>query len=451
MGMQTLELSNHLVIRHVSSIIEKKIKRDLTIINPAWLENQKMNRWNGRTEKILHFYMETSSGLVVPRGLLPWIVNLLKKNRFQIIDWTRTLPEVEFQFNGDLKPFQQEAIDKILSSDLGTLEAPTGAGKTVIALAVIAHRRQPALIIVHTVELLRQWTDRIHTFLGIPTNDIGIIGNGKKEMGKRITVALIQSLYKCASEVAPHIGFLIVDECHRTPARTFTEAVSTFDCKYILGLSATPWRRDGLSKLIFWYVGNVVHKVDKENLVESGDVLKAEVIPRETNFYPFSDPTSEYAKMLSEVTQDYDRNRLIVGDIAKEAGNGGGICLVLSDRKTHCNTLRAMLESKGIQAEVLTGDTPDNERKAIVQRLNEKQTKVIIATGQLIGEGFDCKELSTLFLTTPVRFDGRVLQYLGRVLRPAEGKDKPRVFDYIDKNVGVLKASAEARRRVYHG
>ena len=77
--------------------------------------------------------------------------------------------------------------------------------------------------------------------------------------------------------------------------------------------------------------------------------------------------------------------------------------------------------------------------------------KVLVATGQLIGEGFDCKELSTLFLTTPIRFDGRVLQYLGRVLRPAEGKGKPKVYDYIDKNVGVLKAAAEARRRAYLG
>lgn len=448
-----IELSNRLTIRNASDTLKKQIKQRHTIENPLYLENKKMNRWNGKTDQYLYYYEITPSGIIVPRGSLPWVVTLLKQagERFQIIDLRNILPEVNFQFQGNLKPFQQEAVDKMLFRDMGTLDAPTGSGKTVIALDLVAIRKQPTLIVVHTKELLNQWIERIHKFLGIPKDEIGIVGNGKKKIGKQVTVALVQSLYKIALDVAPHIGFLIVDECHRTPSRTFTEAVSAFDCKYILGLSATPWRRDRLSKLIFWYVGNVVHEVDKENLVESGDVLKAEVIPRETNFFSFSDPTLEYTKMLSEVTQDYDRNRLIVGDIAKEAGNGGGICLVLSDRKTHCNTLHEMLEGKGIQAEVLTGDTPDNERKAIVENLNAKRVKVVVATGQLIGEGFDCKELSTLFLTTPIRFDGRVLQYLGRVLRPAEGKGKPKVYDYIDKNVGVLKAAAEARRRAYLG
>jgi superfamily II DNA or RNA helicase len=448
-----IELSNRLTIRNASDTLKKQIKQRHTIENPLHLENKKMNRWNGKTDQYLYYYEITPSGIIVPRGSLPWVVTLLKQagERFQIIDLRNILPEVNFQFQGNLKPFQQEAVDKMLFRDMGTLDAPTGSGKTVIALDLVAIRKQPTLIVVHTKELLNQWIERIHKFLGIPKDEIGIVGNGKKKIGKQITVALVQSLYKIALDVAPHIGFLIVDECHRTPSRTFTEAVSAFDCKYILGLSATPWRRDRLSKLIFWYVGNIIHEVDKENLVESGDVLQAEVIPRETGFNPLSDPSSEYTKMLSEVTQDYDRNRLIVGDIAKEAVNSGGIILVLSDRKTHCNTFQEMLAGRGIKSEVLTGDTPDNERKAIVESLNKKQVKVLVATGQLIGEGFDCKELSTLFLTTPIRFDGRVLQYLGRVLRPAQGKGKPKVYDYIDKNVGVLKAAAEARRRVYLG
>ncbi len=109
-------------------------------------------------------------------------------------------------------------------------------------------------------------------------------------------MALVQTLYKCTPHVSPYIGYLIVDECHRTPARTFTEAVSAFDCKYITGLSATPWRRDKLSKLIFWYVGDVVHEVKKEDLIETGDVLRAEVITRETGFRPDSDPRPNTVK-----------------------------------------------------------------------------------------------------------------------------------------------------------
>jgi superfamily II DNA or RNA helicase len=448
-----IEISNQLIIRNASATLQKEIRQFLTISNPAWLENEKMGRWNGKTEPYLYCYEITSSSLIVPRDFLPWIINLARKHgeRFQIIDRRNTLPEINFQFLGSLRPFQEEAASAMLARDMGTLAAPTGSGKTVIALYLIAQRKQPTLIIVHTKELLNQWIERIHKFLEIPQTEIGIIGNGKKKIGKQITVALVQSLYKCASEVAPYIGFLIVDECHRTPSRTFTEAVSAFDCKYILGLSATPWRRDGLSKLIFWYVGNVVHEVDKANLVESGDVLRAEVIPRETNFLSCFNPANEYTKMLSELTQDHDRNRLIVQDVAKEARNNNGICVVLSDRKHHCSTLQGMLDGRGVKAAVLTGETPDHERKAIVDNLNRGRVKVLVATGQLIGEGFDCKELSTLFLTTPIRFDGRVLQYLGRVLRPATGKGKAKVYDYVDKNVGVLKAAAAARRRIYLG
>ncbi len=314
---------------------------------------------------------------------------------------------------------------------------------------MIAQRKQPALIIVHTKELLNQWANRIEQFLGIPSNEIGRVGNGERTVGEKITVALVQTLFKCSSQVSPHIGYLIVDECHRTPSRTFTEAVSAFDCKFVTGLSATPWRRDNLSKLIFWYVGNVVHQVNKEGLIETGDVLRAEVIPRETDFQSYADPSTEYSQMLSELTEDPARNRLIASDVAEQAGNGGGICLVLSDRKAHCSTLQNLLSQHGVRSEVLTGDIPDEERRIIVEGLNGGRIKVLLATGQLIGEGFDCKELSTLFLTTPIRFDGRLVQYLGRVLRPAPGKGKARVYDYCDSKVGVLKAAAVARKRVY--
>lgn len=109
-----------------------------------------------------------------------------------------------------------------------------------------------------------------------------------------------------------------------------------------------------------------------------------------------------------------------------------------------------LLNARGVRAELLTGDISNRDRECIVGRLNKGLVKVLIATGQLIGEGFDCKELSTLFLTTPIKFNGRVLQYLGRVLRPAPGKKKAKIFDYLDSRVGVLRAGAKARQRVYN-
>ena len=122
---------------------------------------------------------------------------------------------------------------------------------------------------------------------------------------------------------------------------------------------------------------------------------------------------------------------------------------VLSDRKAHCEVMQSLLKQEyKTKSNLLTGDTPAKGRQAIVDRLNSGKIKVLIATGQLIGEGFDCKQLSTLFLATPIRFDGRVLQYLGRVLRPAKGKARPKVYDYIDSRVGVLRVSAKSRQAV---
>ena len=153
--------------------------------------------------------------------------------------------------------------------------------------------------------------------------------------------------------------------------------------------------------------------------------------------------------MLSELTRDPARNALIARDVAREAGNGGGVCLVLTDRKDHCETLVDLLAARGITAAMLIGDLSPKARRQVVEALNGGRVKVLVATGQLIGEGFDCRELSTLFLATPVKFNGRLLQYLGRVLRPAPGKDKGVVYDYVDVNVGVLENAARERARVY--
>ena len=449
----TITISHNLQLANVPPELMAILTEKFELLNPKWLENERMGRWNRGTPKSLRFYDKVgTAGLWVPRGFMRQLVILCRRHHlcYVIEDRRLSLPPRDFSFKGKLRPFQQKAVDAMLSRDFGTLNSATGSGKTVMALYMVARRRQPALIIVHTKELASQWIERIEAFLGIAPEEIGLIGGGKKVVGEKITVALVQSLYKCAEEVAPRVGFLIVDECHRCPSRTFTEAVSEFDARYMLGLSATPWRRDKLSKLIFWYLGDVHHEVDKTHLVETGNVLRAEVISRETGFKPFYDPVNEYSKMLSELTADTDRNVLIASDVAREAAGSSGICLVLSDRKAHCENLKALLKYRyRLDAELLTGDLSQGERQEVIERLNQKKARVVIATGQLIGEGFDCKNLSTLFLATPVSFSGRVLQYLGRVLRPAPGKKKARVFDYIDIHVDILVKAARSRQKVY--
>ena len=447
-------ITNNLRLSEIPALLYQTLIERLTISNPKWIENERMGRWNRGTPKVLHFYDRIKGGgLWIPRGFIRQLILICKRlgTEYEIIDKRMSIPKIDFTFKGALKPFQEEAVNIMLSKDFGTLSAPTGSGKTVMALYLIAKRMQPALIIVHTKELAAQWINRIETFLGIPGGEIGIIGTGKKIIGDKITVALVQSLYKCVDEVSLRTGHLIVDECHRTPGRTFTEAVTGFNSRYMLGLSATPWRRDNLTKLIFWHIGDVHHEIDKTGLIETGDVLPAEIVVRETDFDPFFDPVSEYSKMLSELTANDGRNHLIALDIAKEVKNGDGrCCLVLTDRKKHCETIKALLKYRyKISSELLTGDVSDGERKDILDRLNSGKIKVLVATGQLIGEGFDCKNLSTLFIVTPIRFSGRVLQYLGRVLRPAPGKNKALVYDYVDVKVNILKAAAASRQKVY--
>jgi superfamily II DNA or RNA helicase len=448
-----LTIDRSLKLNPVPEGLLKTLVERFQMLNPKWLENERMGRWNRGTKKVLRFYRRFGkNGIVVPRGYARQLILTLKREHiaYRIDDRRRMVPDATFTFNGTLKSFQSVAAEKMAMRDFGTLRAPTGSGKTVIALYLISLRRQPTVIVVHTKDLAYQWIQRIEQFLDIPADRVGLIGAGKMKIGKRITVALVQTLYRVADEVAPLTGHIVVDECHRAPSRTFTEAVTAFDCRYMLGLSATPWRRDRLSKLIFWYLGDVHHEVDKDRLEEGGHILKADVVFRPTYFEPYYDPVNDYSRMLSELTVDDARNRMIAGDVEKEARLGEGICLVLSDRKKHCETLQGILRFKhGVTAQLLTGDLNDEARGRVLAELGAGRVKVLIATGQLIGEGFDCPDLSTLFLATPVRFSGRVMQYLGRILRPASGKSRAKVYDYVDVRVAPLVAAAKARQRVY--
>ena len=447
-----ITVSNEIRIDEATARFRERLIRQFTFSNPVWNEKKRLGRWLGKTPQQLTFYGTFGQSLFVPRGFIRQLLLLCRRDgiRYEIVDNRRLLPEKEFSFSGQLRPFQEEAVRALSSREFGTLSAPTGSGKTVMALWMVALRKQPALIVVHTRELLDQWIERTGTFLGIHADEVGQIGGGKKVLGGQVTVALVQSLYKCAHEVSEHIGHLIVDECHRTPARTFTEAVTAFHCRYMLGLSATPWRRDRLSRLIFWHLGELAHKINKADLEETGDVLPAEVVVRETDFLPRSDPVAEYPQMLSELTEDHKRNVLIARDVMREVQKGhGGVCLILSHRKAHCEAIRELLSKQGVSSELLTGDLDSQVRQQVVEAVNSGKVKVLVATGQLIGEGFDCKHLSILFLTTPIKFDGRLLQYLGRVLRPAPGKEKALIYDYVDVNVGVLVNAARARQRAY--
>jgi superfamily II DNA or RNA helicase len=431
----------------ISETVLAAMQDKLTIDNPKYQAAKKYGRWVGKNFKQqLLFYELAGSTIVFPRGFAAQAVALCRRYMGltpKIEDQRRQLPALDFNFQGDLRPYQKEAVADILHRHFGVLVAGTGSGKTIMALAIIAQRRQPTLIVVHSRELLYQWEERIRQFLGIKA---GIIGDSRYDV-QPVSIAIVNSARKKLDALVPCFGHLIVDECHRVPATLFTEVVKRFDSYYMLGLSATAYRReDGLTSLIYLYMGDRSHQVDPKKLADCGAVLKPEFIQKATEFkFVFR---GSYQTLLNSLTKNEARNEQIADDIRTEARETAGIILVVSDRVAHCQQLAKLLAGKGVQASVLTGKQAAQDRSAIVESLHRGEIKVLVSTLQLVGEGFDAVGLTTLFLTTPIKFTGRLQQVIGRILRPAAGK-QPKVFDYVDEHVGVLRNSARIRRQAY--
>ena len=443
----TLTVTSDCLLTGIDLALETELKKRLTIDNPQYIAAKKYGRWVGKKLKPqLKYYEPVPTGLRFPRGFSNQAVLLCREfygHDPEIVDNRRLLPPVDFSFNGELRPYQEEAVTIAAGKSFGVIEAGTGSGKTVMALALIARRRQPALVVVHTKELLYQWQERANQFLGIVP---GLIGDGKFDL-QPVTIAIVNSARKHVEELVPLFGHLIVDECHRVPANLFTDVVSRFDCHFLLGLSATAFRSDDeMTKLIYFYMGDRLHRVDRDELKATGAILKPQVIRAATPFtYRYR---GDYQALIKALVTHEGRNLQILQDILKVVREGGsGTVLVVSDRISHCRLFVEKLQAHRVKAVLLHGQIVPEERAAIVAAVQNGEVEVLVATLQLIGEGFDCPGLSTLFLTTPISFEGRLLQVIGRIMRPAENK-QARVFDYIDENIPALQRSARARSAV---
>lgn len=434
-----VRVSTHTTLVNVPDAVKESIKNTLTLRNPKYDEAVRRNRWLGKIPEILEFYEDCSEeGLSIPRGFTKAALGMLRQAGIQpIIDDQRlTLPPVKFEFRGELRPYQEKAVAAVIAYDHGVLESGTGSGKTTMALHIIAARQQPTLVIVHNRELLYQWAERARQFLGV---DVGLVGDGRFELAP-LTIGIVNSVRKRLDDLTGHFGQVICDECHRTPSATFQVCVAAFPARFLLGLSATPFRRDGLDKLIFWALGNLVHCVDQAVLLKSGAILRPQVIQKETNFrFKYRD---NYAEMVTALCEDQERNELLIRDVIENLK--GGTTLIVSDRVAHCRRLAEMLHTRGIPSVVLIGADRRKQRIKAVEAVQAGKTPVLISTLSLISEGFDCSGLDRLFLATPVRFKGRILQTVGRILRPAPGKTAM-VFDYCDVKIPVLRQQAKKR------
>lgn len=428
--------------------MRQALRRQLTIANPKYQAAKRYGRWIGRQLKPkLYFFKERQGRFFFPRGFGNRAVLLSERImgvRPHIVDRRRLLDEVSFSFGGRLRPYQILAVEAVLARTFGVIEAGTGSGKTVMALKIISLRRQPTLIVVHSKELLYQWRERIREFLGV---EPGVAGDGQFEL-RPVTVAIVNTARKRMDVLPGSFGQIIVDECHRVPASLFTDVVSGFDSHYMLGLSATAFRReDGMTKIIYFYMGDLVHSIDSRTLAESGAVIRPEFVQKKTAFsYGFR---GEYPKLIKALAKDLPRNEQIIGDIAEIIASGHeGTILVVSDRVAHCELLARGLAERDIDGAVLTGRVAADRRSRIVKGVRNGEIDVLISTLQLIGEGFDCPGLSTLVLATPIKFEGRLLQVVGRIMRPAANK-RARVIDYVDEKIPVLRRSAAARMSIF--
>lgn len=423
----------------------QKIKKDLTLPNPQYVNAKRLGFWTGGLDREIFLYRHKEGRLILPRGYGPELVTLFKKHgiAYQMDDQRLLLPEVSFNSRIRLRGYQVPAVEKLVLQRQGGLVSPPGSGKTEMMLAVIAAIKQPALWISHTSELLCQAKGRAAKAFNMNPDEVGVIADGKVTTGKRLTVALIQTLHKSdLREIVGRFGCVVVDEGHHAAARTFYDTINRFPALYRYWCSATPERLDGLTRMVFAAGGPILHEIDLQDLpivIPDLQVIETE----------YSGHSENYAELITDLIQNKRRNRLIVDTVVRETP--GNYSLVLSDRIEHLHTLAAMLKEAApdLRVETLTGKgMTKRARAAVMEQAQNREIDVLLAT-QLAREGLDLPHLNRLFLCTPKRAAGATQQEIGRVMRPCEGKQDAIVFDFVDFNSPVLRAQYWRRQDVY--
>ena len=320
-------------------------------------------------------------------------------------------------------------------------------------MELISKKSQPTLILVHRKQLLDQLIERIQSFLGIPKKDIGQISGTKKTIGKEITVAMMQSLIRIKDvekeKLVNAFGTIIIDECHHIPAKTFRELITQFNPYYLYGLTATPKRKYNDEKLIYYYIGEILTTIDSNQETTKSKRKSNEkhtvVGIHETSLsVPFDRKIDTFEVLSKVLIYDSNRNMLIMQNIIKHVMAGKKI-LVLTERKEHVEILNLYLKSH-CEVTTLTGDDSASKRKIKIEQLNLGHFQVLIATGQLLGEGLDLPILDCLFLVYPFSFEGKLIQYIGRIQRSENQKI---IVDYRDPNVPFFEKLFSKRQSYY--
>ena len=440
--------------------------------NPVFYKNLAMGIATFDTPRIIYLGSDIDGYIHIPQGLIePLLTRLNDAGILYSIDDKRTQNKpLRISFSGELREEQGPAVDALLQHDNGVLSAATAFGKTVVCANIIARRQVPTLILLESSALIEQWQSALEHFLIIDeelpsyTTPTGRVKHRKTHIGWLqaqhdslsgiVDIAMVGSLCKKGSfhPLLQEYGMVIVDECHHAASETMANVLQRVKTRYIYGVTATPIRGDGLEKVNHMLMGPIRYRYTSKPRAEAQGIRHL-VYPRFTrtvNPYKYGEkihPNDAY-----ELLRNNDvRDQLIVNDVIQCIPNGR-TPVVLTKYTEHAERLYDRLKDAANHVFLFMGTIKKKEQKALRAKLLEvdpKESLILIATGQLIGEGFDFPRLDTLFLTTPVAWKGVVEQYAGRLNRDYEGKQDVIIYDYVDSHIPMFDNMYGKRLKAY--
>ncbi len=439
---------------NLPSPLLNRLKKLAAFQNPEFYKAQAMRISTFGKPRIIGCAEDFPKHIGLPRGCFVDAVNLLKFHGVQTncADECVVGKPIKVKFTGKLRPGQKKAVKALSDHEIGILAATTAFGKTVVGAWMIAKRKVNTLILVHRQQLMDQWKERLSVFLNIPVKEIGLIGSGKSKVTGKVDIAMLQSLFR-KGEVKDFVqdyGQIIVDECHHISAFSFEQVMKQVKAKYVLGLTATPLRKDGHHPIIIMQCGPIRYQVSSRDAAKERP-FEHLVKLRYTDFVmPGHNKDFHISQFYSELAKDPKRNELILNDVSAAMSEGRNP-LILTERTQHTDYFADRLREAGKNVIVLKGGMGRKQRQAVFEKVRATETKerVIIATGRYIGEGFDDSRLDTLFLAMPISWHGTLQQYVGRLHRIHDGKTIVQVYDYVDRNVPVLLKMSEKRLKKY--
>jgi superfamily II DNA or RNA helicase len=441
--------------KDLPDVLVDRLLRLAAFQNPEFYKTQAMRLSTFGKPRVIACGEDLAQHIAMPRGLLQEVRALFGSHNVavDVTDHRFAGSLLEVDFRGDRRPAQAEAAKALAAHDDGILCAPTAFGKTAVAAQLIAKRKVNTLVLVHRRHLMDQWRERLASYLGLNIKDIGQIGGGKTARTGRLDVAVIQSLIRKGEvkDIVTEYGQVIVDECHHVSAFSFERVLRKVKAKYVVGLTATPIRKDGHHPIILMQCGPIRFNVSVKKQA-AASTFKYEVVPRFTEFtVPPEWQGIGIQDVYTALVNDESRTDFIVSDVVS-AIQDGRFPLLLTERTDHLQILLEKLEKRVPNIFVMKGGMGKKQRDSLtstIRALAEDQRRLILATGRYIGEGFDDALLDTLFLAMPISWRGTLQQYVGRLHRLHENKRVVRVYDYADRLVPVLSRMYEKRLKAY--